>query len=314
MFAQHSLETWAIFHLIVFFLLALDLGVFNKKAHVIKMKEAIGWSLFWIALGLGYSFFIYKESGNQAALEYVTGYIVEKSLSVDNLFVFLVIFESFKIKRIHQHRLLFWGVFGAIILRGIMIAAGTQLLENFHWVIYIFGGFLIFTGIKLFKGGGEELDPQKSPVLKWAKKVLPFTTAEPNGKFVVFENGKRKFTTAFLALLLIESSDVVFALDSVPAVFGVTRDPYIVYTSNIFAILGLRSLFFVLEDLLYRFYLLKLGLAVVLIFVGGKMCLEHFYKISPAYSLVVIGTILGGSIIASLIFPKDKNVKPKTNI
>jgi tellurite resistance protein TerC len=314
MFENHSLQTWVIFHAIIILLLGMDLGVFNRKAHVIKMKEAIGWSIFWIFLGLSYAGFIYFESGRGSAIEYITGYIIEKSLSVDNLFVFLVIFESMKIERIHQHRLLFWGVFGAIVLRAIMIFAGTQLLSHFHWVIYIFGAFLIFTGIKLFKGGGDEIDPQKSLLFRWAKKTLPFTTAEPKGRFTIVENGKRKFTTAFLALLMIESSDVIFALDSVPAVFGVTRDPYIVYTSNIFAILGLRSLFFVLEDLLYRFYLLKLGLAIVLIFVGTKMCIEGFVHISPQVSLAVIGAILGASVVLSLMFPKDKAHKGKSHI
>ncbi len=309
MISGHSLAEWGSFHLLVFFLLAMDLGIFNRKAHVIQMKEALGWSIFWILLGLGFGGYIWHVNGPTSGMEYLTGYIVEKSLSVDNLFVFLIIFKSMRIERQHQHRLLFWGILGAIVLRGAMIALGTQILSNFHWVIYVFGGFLIYTGAKLLKGGDEEMDPQQSPVFKLAKKYLPFTTEEPKGRFLIHKNGKRYFTTAFLALLMIESSDVVFALDSVPAVFGITRDPYIVYTSNIFAILGLRSLFFVLEDLLYRFHLLKVGLAFVLIFVGIKMCIEHWYKMAPHYSLVVIGLLLGGSVIASLIWPKKESLK-----
>jgi tellurite resistance protein TerC len=308
---------WIFFHVLIVFLLALDLGVFNKKAHEISTKEALGWSAFWIFLGLGFSGVIYLESGPSKAAEYLNGYLIEKALSVDNLFVFLVIFESLKIKRIHQHRLLFWGVFGAIILRAIMITLGVQLLTKFMWLTYIFGAFLIYTGIKLFKGGGEELDPKKSPIFKWATKFLPISSAEPNGRFTVVENGKRMFTTAFLALLLIESSDVIFAVDSVPAVFGVMSKPYdfyIIYTSNIFAILGLRSLFFVLESLLEKFYLLKIGLAAILVFVGTKMVLHDYFTMKPFYNLAVIGTILMASVILSLKFPKDKNIKPETRI
>lgn len=314
MFAGHTATEWILFHIVVVVLLGLDLGVLNRKSHIIYMKEAILWSLVWIAMGLGFGLYVHYQNGPTAAIEYVTGYIVEKSLSVDNLFVFLIIFASLKIPRIHQHRLLFWGVFGAIILRAIMIYLGTQLLENFHWVIYVFGAFLIYTGVKIFKGGDSEMDPREGMVFKFLSKFLPLDPREDfGGKFTIKKQGKTYFTMGFVALVLIETSDVIFALDSVPAVFGVTRDPYIVYTSNIFAILGLRSLFFVLEELLYKFYLLKAGLAVILIFVGSKMCAEHWVKIAPWLSLSVIGSILAASVILSLIFPKDKK-KPKDGL
>jgi tellurite resistance protein TerC len=303
----HSVQTWLLFNALIIALLILDLGVFNRKAHVIKLKEAFGWSVFWILLGLGFGAFVYNYMGHTAGIEYVTGYVVEKSLSVDNLFVFLIIFRAFKIEKKFQHRLLFWGVLGAIILRGLMIAAGTQLLAQFHWVIYLFGAFLVYTGLKLFKGGENEFDPTASPVLKFVKKFLPFTDAPHPNRFLVIENGVRKFTLTFATLLLIESSDVVFALDSVPAVFGVTRDPFIVYTSNIFAILGLRSLFFVLEDFMDRFHLLKYGLAVVLTLVGTKMIVEPFFHVPAWASLVGISVILTGAVIASLMIPEKSH-------
>ncbi len=307
MFEKHSFETWVVFHLIVLALLALDLGIFNRKAHVIRLKEALGWSVVWILIGLGFGYYISWHDGAQAGAEYLAGYIVEKSLSVDNLFVFAIIFSAFKIERGLQHRLLFWGILGAIILRAGMIYAGAELLNRFHWVIYIFGAFLIFTGIKLFLAGDKApLDPHKSPFLKLARKFLPFTDAPHHGRFVLVEDGKKKFTLFFAALLLIESSDVIFALDSVPAVFGVTRDPFIVYTSNIFAILGLRSLFFVLEDMLYRFHLLKVGLSLVLVFVGSKMIAEPFFHMSPWTSLGIISAILITSIVLSWCFPPKK--------
>ncbi len=300
MFLGHTIETWIIFHLIVFFLLVLDLGVLNRKAHVINIKEALGWSVFWIAIGVSYGAYVAWRDGATAGTEYLTGYVVEKSLSVDNLFVFLVIFKAFQIPRIHQHRLLFWGILGAIVLRGIMIALGTQLLNQFHWVIYVFGAFLIWTGWKMFRGGMDEMNPLDGTVFRVLKKFLPFSEKPYDGHFIVKEGGKKKLSIGFAALMVIESSDVLFAVDSVPAVFGVTRDPYIVYTSNIFAILGLRSLYFVLEDMLHRFHLLKYGLSVILVLVGVKMCMEPIYKVPPVWSLAMILSILATSIVLSL--------------
>lgn len=290
---------WVSFNVLILVLLALDLGVFNKKAHVIKLKEAALWSVFWIILGTSFGAFMWFEEGSVIGMQYLTGYVVEKSLSVDNLFVFLVIFRAFQIEKQHQHRLLFWGILGAIVLRGLMIAAGTQLLSHFHGVIYIFGAFLIYTGLMLAFAGEKKFEPEKSAVYKFIKRILPFTDEPHHGKLTKVVDGKRLFTSAFAALCLIEASDVMFAMDSVPAVFGITRDPFIVYSSNIFAILGLRSLFFVLEDFMDRFHLLKYGLAVVLTFVGVKMCVESLYKFPAGISLAIIGIVLGGSMLLS---------------
>lgn len=295
----HSLTWWVSFNILILVLLALDLGVFNKKAHVIKLKEAAGWSVFWIILGLSFGVFMWYEEGREIGMQYLTGYVVEKSLSVDNLFVFLVIFRAFSIEKQHQHRLLFWGILGAIVLRGIMIALGAQLINSFHGIIYVFGAFLVWTGISLWFSGDKQFDPKASPVYRYIKRVLPFTDEPHNGRLTKIINGKRHFTLAFAALVLIEASDVMFAVDSVPAVFGITRDPFIVYSSNIFAILGLRSLFFVLEDFMDRFHLLKYGLAIVLTFVGLKMCFEWYIKVAPPVSLAVIGVVLAGSMVLS---------------
>jgi tellurite resistance protein TerC len=300
MLGGHTIEQWLIFHAFIAFLLILDLGVLNRKSHVVHLKEAVLWSIFWILLGLGFGAYIYFTDSEAAGIQYVTGYIVEKSLSVDNLFVFLVIFEAFQIQRQYQHRLLFWGIIGAIILRGIMIALGAQLIDQFHWVIYVFGFFLVWTGYKMLRGGAGELDPLNTPVFKLLKRYFPISTAPYTGRFFVTEGGVKKMSYGFAALIVVEFSDVLFAVDSIPAVFGVTRDPYLVYTSNIFAIMGLRSLFFVLEDMLHRFTLLKYGLGIILAFVGVKMLIEHWYKIDPVHSLMVIGVILTTSILLSL--------------
>lgn len=301
--AGHSLQEWVYFHLVVAILLALDLGVFNRKAHVIKMKEAVGWSLLWIAIGLLFGGYVWKFMGPQLGTEYYTAYLVEKSLSVDNLFVFAIIFAAFSVERRHQHRLLFWGIFGAIIFRAIMIALGTNLLQSFHWLIYVFGFFLIYTAFKLVQGGGEALDPKNTKSYLIIRKILPFYEGPHEGRFFVREGGKLKITDFFAALIVVECSDILFAVDSVPAVFGVTRDPFIVYTSNIMAILGLRSLFFVLEDLLARFHLLKKGLAAVLAYVGLKMCLESFFKVPPFINLLIIISFLIVSVVLSLMIP-----------
>jgi tellurite resistance protein TerC len=300
MLGGHTFESWLLFHVIVAFLLLLDLGIVNRKSHVVHIKEALLWSFFWVLIGLSFGAYIYYHDGPVSGLQYLTGYIVEKSLSVDNLFVFLVIFSAFKIQRQYQHRLLFWGIIGAIVLRGIMIFLGAQLIESFHWIIYVFGAFLLITGYKMLKGGVEDLDPHDTFVFKVLKKFFPLSVEPYHGKFLVVEGGRKKLSYGFAALVVIEFSDVLFAVDSIPAVFGVTRDPYIVYTSNIFAILGLRSLFFVLEDMLHRFVLLKYGLGVILLFVGTKMLIEHWVPISSGISLLVIATILATSIILSL--------------
>ncbi len=310
---HHGPAAWIIFHAIIIGLLTLDLGFFNRKNQVITIKKAVGWSLFWIAIAMGFCFYVYQSLGEKAALEFLTGYVVEKSLSVDNLFVFLVIFQNLKISPIYQHRLLFWGVIGAIGFRAIMIFTGSALLENFHWLIYVFGAFLIFTGIKLFFNKADEFDPQKNPLFRFVRRYFPLSLTENhNGHFLLKDthSGKWHFTIPFLALVLIESSDVIFALDSVPAVLAITKDTYIVYTSNIFAILGLRSLFFVLENIMHRFRFLKYGLALVLLFVGLKMIAEAFLHISPLLSLLIVGGILGTSILMSFLIKAN----PSSNI
>ncbi len=290
----------------------MDLGIFNRKAHEIKFREAVGWSLFWIVLGLGFSGYIYYLQGTTASLEYLSAYIVEKSLSVDNLFVFALIFEAFRVERKHQHRLLFWGILGAIILRGIMIFSGTALIEKFHWLITVFGAFLIYTGIKFSVDKDDALDPENTLMMRAARKVLPVSQNEKASSFFVRENGKFRVTRLFLVLLAVESSDVVFALDSIPAVLGLSRDRYIIYTSNIFAILGLRSLFFVLEDLLERFWLLKKGLSVVLIYVGLKMILESWIRVPPLVNLgIIIGTLILAVVLSGYIPKPGGNKKTK---
>lgn len=302
-------KEWIIFNIGVIALLILDLGVFNKKAHVIKLKEAIGWSIFWVFLACCYGAYIYAVRTPTQAAEYFTAYIVEKSLSVDNLFVFAVIFETFNIERKHQHRLLFWGVLGAIVLRAVMILAGSALLERFHFLIYIFGGILLITGIKfLTKKENDHFDPKKSKVYRLAQKFLPITDVPHEGRFrrIDPKKGTKAFTLYFLALLVIESTDVLFAVDSVPAVLAISRDPFIVYTSNIFAILGLRSLFFVLEDMLDRFYYLQYALGVILSYVGIKMLMEHWYKVPVLANLAVIMGTLTIAILMSYQLNKKK--------
>lgn len=303
-------KEWIVFNLGVVALLILDLGVFNKKAHIIRLKEAIGWSIFWIFLAMLYGSYIYYSRNPTLAAEYFTAYIVEKSLSVDNLFVFAVIFETFKIERKHQHRLLFWGVLGAIILRAIMILAGSALLDRFHFLIYIFGAILLFTGIKfLRKKENEHFEPKKSKTYRLAQRFLPITDQPHEGHFIKYDPKKKSkaFTLYFIALLVIESTDVIFAVDSVPAVLAISRDPFIVYTSNIFAILGLRSLFFVLEDMLDRFYYLQPALGVILCYVGSKMLLEHWFKVPVLMNLAVILGTLTVAIIMSYNLNKKKN-------
>jgi len=294
---------WIFFHIIVLTLLVLDLGVFHKKNKSQTIREAFLWSLFWIACGLLFSLYIFYTRGAGATAEYLTAYVVEKSLSVDNLFVFLVIFSSMKIEMRYQHRLLFWGIIGAIILRGIMIFAGIALVELFHPILYIFGAFLVWTGIKLLKSDEkEEFHPEKSKVFRFLNKLFPIDMNHSGSHFIIKKPHTKAgwaFTRSFIALCLIESSDVLFAVDSVPAVLGISKDSYIVYTSNIFAILGLRSLFFVLESLIKKFKYLNYGISAVLVFVGLKMMLEKWIHITPMTNLMVIGLLLGGSVVAS---------------
>ncbi|HYG77525.1 MAG TPA: TerC family protein, partial [Planctomycetota bacterium] len=292
------------FTIFVLLMLALDLGVFHRKAHSVSFKEALTWSCVWISLAAVFNVGVYFWFGKTAALEFATCYIIEKALSVDNIFVFLVIFSYFCVPGAYQHRVLFWGILGALIMRAIFIFLGAALLARFHWVIYVFGGFLLLTGLKMLLKSDEEIHPDKNPVYKIFKKFIPMVTEFRGAQFTVIENGKRFATPLLLVLAIVEMTDVIFAVDSIPAVFAVTTDPFIVFTSNIFAILGLRALFFLLAGVMDKFHLLKIGLALVLMFVGAKMLLVEFYKVPITISLSVIGVLIGGSVAASLIWPK----------
>lgn len=297
---ETSLWLWAGFNLFVLAMLALDLGVFHRKAHAVSIREATVWSLVWVALALLFNVGIWTFAGGDKAIEFFTGYLIEKSLSVDNIFVFALIFSYFAVPAKVQHRVLFWGVLGALVLRAVFILAGAALLAAFHWIIYVFGAFLIVTGLKMALHRDEEIHPEKNPLLRLVRRLVPVTGDYRGGRFFVREAGRRMATPLFLVLVLVESTDVVFAVDSIPAIFAVTLDPFIVYTSNVFAILGLRSLYFVLAGVMQKFVYLKLGLSAVLVFVGVKMALVDVFKIPSLVSLAVVAALLALSIVASL--------------
>ncbi|NOJ79920.1 TerC family protein [Myxococcus xanthus] len=292
---------WAGFIAFVIAMLALDLGVFHRKAHVVKFKEALGWSVVWVSLALVFGAGVWWKFGPEPGLQFITGYLIEKSLSVDNIFVFVVIFSALRIPSMYQHRVLFWGILSALVLRAIMIFAGVAMLARFHWLIYVFGGFLILTGVKLFLQRNKEDNPEEGALMRLARRTIPSTPNFDGHHFFTVENGRKLATPLLMALLLVEASDILFALDSIPAIFAVTTDPFIVFTSNIFAILGLRSMFFMLSGAVEKFSYLKVGLSAVLVFVGAKMALIDFVKVPPAVSLSVIAGLLGASIVASLI-------------
>ncbi len=292
---------WGGFLVFVLAMLALDLGVFHRKAHVVGFREALVWSLVWIGLALLFNLGVYLLYGSKPAVEFLTGYLVEKSLSVDNIFVFVVIFGALGIPAIHQHRVLFWGILSALVLRAVMIFAGVAMLERFHWLIYVFGAFLVLTGVKLFLARNKESHPEDGRALRIARRLIPSTPRLDGSRFFTVENGRRVATPLLMALILVEVTDVIFALDSIPAIFAITRDPFIVFTSNIFAILGLRSLFFLLAGMVDKFVYLKHGLAAVLVFVGVKMAAVDLVKVPSVISLAVIAAILGAAIAASLV-------------
>ena len=291
---------WVGFHLLVFLMLALDLGVFNRRVHAPSIRESALWSAVWIALSLAFNAVVFHFKGSVAGAEWFTGYVLEKSLSVDNLFVFVMLFGVFKVETRHQHRILYWGILGALVMRAAMILAGTALLNRFEWMMYVFGAFLVYTGIKMFFVEDSPADPRDSRLVKWLQKVLPFDPGGGHQHFLVKKEGRHYLTPMLLVLLVVEATDLLFAVDSIPAVLAVTRDPFIVYTSNIFAILGLRSLYFLLARMMDRFHRLKIGLAVILSFVGVKMCLDHWLRIPIYLSLLFIGAVLAGCIVASL--------------
>ncbi len=298
---------WAGFHVFVFLMLALDLGVFNRRIHAPTVREAATWSAVWIALALIFNGLIFQAEGTQKGLEWLTGYVLEKSLSVDNLFVFVLVFQAFQVDLRHQHRVLFWGVLGALIMRAAMILAGTALLNRFEWMIYVFGGFLVYTGLKMLFVAETQSDPTQNPLVRAFKRLVPYDETGGHEHFWVVRQGKRFATPMLLVLITIEVTDLVFAVDSIPAVLAVSRDPFVVYTSNIFAIMGLRSLYFLLAKMMDRFHRLKTGLAVVLTFVGVKMCIAQWLHIPVLYSLLVIAAVLAGSIVASLAWPMEQD-------
>ncbi|PIF62626.1 MULTISPECIES: TerC family protein [Flavobacterium] len=301
---QTDLSFWIGFNVFVLLMLALDLGVFNRKAHEVSIKEAMIWTGVWITLAMCFNGLIYYWQGEVKALEFFTGYVIEKALSVDNIFVFVLIFSYFKIPAIHQHRILFWGIIGALIMRAAFIFAGVALLEKFHWTIYVFGAILIYTGYKMLKQKEIIIEPEKNPLIKLFRRVMPVTNELHGGKFFVKQDGKRFATPLFLVLVLIETTDLIFAADSIPAILAITQDHFIVYTSNVFAILGLRSLYFALAGMMDKFRYLSKGLALILIFVGLKMLLADFYKLPIQIALLVILVILILSIAASLMSRK----------
>lgn len=286
-------------------MLALDLGVFHRKAHVVTFRESLTWTIVWITLALVFNAGIWHFQGPEKALEFFTGYVIEKSLSVDNVFVFALLFGYFAVPPIYQHKVLFWGVLGALVMRAAMIALGVVLITKFSWIIYVFGAFLVLTGIKMVVKREGEIHPERNPVVRGFRKLMPVTSDFRGDRFFVFEQGRRCATPLFVVLLLVEVSDLIFAVDSIPAIFAVTTDPFIVYTSNVFAILGLRSLYFALAGVMAKFHYLKIGLGAVLVFVGIKMLLAHSpWKINTLFSLAVIAVILTVAVVFSILRPK----------
>jgi tellurite resistance protein TerC len=297
---------WVGFNAFVVAMLALDLFVLHRKPHAVRFKEAVGWSLFWIALAVIFGIGVWVVSGPADGLAFFTGYLIEEALSVDNIFVFVLVFSFFRVPPQYQHRVLFWGVIGALLMRGIMIAVGAALIERFHWVIYVFGAFLVITGVRMAFHDEGDIEPESNPVLKLVRRLVPITPHYDGQRFFTKDSRTgRTFATPLLVVLcVIETTDVVFALDSIPAIFAVSRDPFIVYTSNIFAILGLRTMYFLLAGIIHRFHYLKLGLAVVLVFIGVKMLIEHWLVIPIGLSLGVVAAVLASSVAASLMWPR----------
>lgn len=296
---------WVIFNIFVLGMLALDLGIFHRKAHVIKIKEALVWSAVWITLALIFNLGIYFWRGPETALEFLTGYLIEKSLSVDNIFVFLLIFSYFGVPSLYQHKVLFWGILGALIMRAVFIATGITLIEKFHWTIYLFGAFLILIGVKMALQKERKIRPERNPVLRLFRRWVPITEDDAEGRFFVKRVGRYFATPLFIVLVVVETTDVIFAVDSIPAILAITLDPFIVYTSNVFAILGLRALYFALAGIMGLFHHLHYGLSAVLVFVGFKMLLADLYKIPVSVALSVVAGILLISVMTS-IFDKKK--------
>ncbi|QMU30346.1 TerC family protein [Adhaeribacter radiodurans] len=301
---HHNIYFWILFNAFILLLLGLDLFVFHRKTHEVKIKEALGWSAFWVALSLSFNALIYFWMGPTPALEFLTAYLIEKSLSVDNLFVFIMIFSYFQIPVQFQHKVLFWGILGALVLRATFILVGVALLAKFHFIMYLLGAFLIFTGIKMATTEQEEIDPKANPVVKFISRYIPVTNTLVGDKFFVKYDKTWFVTPLFIVLIMVETTDVVFAADSIPAILAVSRDSFIVYTSNVFALLGLRALYFALAGIMKLFHYLHYGLSLILIFIGAKLLLSDIYKIDMVWALVVVAVILSGSVLLSLLLPK----------
>ncbi|HZI17036.1 MAG TPA: TerC family protein [Pyrinomonadaceae bacterium] len=302
---SHSIWAWVGFNAFILFMLLLDLGLFNRKAHAVTYKEATVWSVVWITLALIFGAGVFYYMGSELGLMYLTGYLIEKSLSVDNLFVFLLIFSYFKVPAKYQHRVLFWGVIGALVMRAIMIFLGAALITRFEWIIYVFGAFLVYTGIRMFKQDEQDIHPEENPVVRLVTRLVPITRHYEEERFFTRVNGRLHGTLLLLVLIVVEVTDLVFAVDSIPAIFAITTDTFIVYTSNIFAILGLRSLYFLLAGVIEKFHYLRVGLAIVLTYIGTKMLLHAVHiNIPTLISLGIVALVLGASVAASFIWPK----------
>lgn len=300
---------WVTFNAFVLGMLALDLGVFHKKTETVSVRSALIWTTVWVVLAMTFNLFIYFYFGKTEAIEFFTGYVIEKSLSVDNIFVIIMIFSYFQVPPAYQHKVLFWGILGALVMRVLFIFAGIELIHQFHWLIYLFGGFLVFTGARMILASESKIEPERNPVVKLVRRLFRVTPGFEGNRFFIRKEGLLWATPLFVVVILIETTDLIFAVDSIPAILAITDDPFIVYTSNVFAILGLRSLYFALAGLEKYFHYLKYGLAAILIFVGIKMCLSDWYKIPIDVSLLIIGGLLGIAVAASLLFPKKDDAE-----
>ena len=307
---EHSATLWIIFNIFVLIMLGIDLLVFHREEHEISIKESLTWTGIWIALALAFNVGIYYYMGSKTAIDFLTGYLIEKSLSVDNIFVFLLIFQYFKVHPKYQHNVLFWGILGALVMRFLFIFLGVSLIQQFHWIIYVFGAFLVYTGIKLALDKDKEVHPEDNPVLKVFRKMIPVTRDYHGQKFFVRKAGKLMATPLMVVLIVIETTDLVFAVDSIPAILAITQDPFIVYSSNVFAILGLRALYFAMSGIMQLFYYLHYGLATILSFVGVKMLLADIYHIPTIYALGFVALVLIASVVASLLFPQEEEPDP----
>jgi len=300
-----------VFTISILILLTLDLFVFQRKDKVMRVREALLWAGFWIALALGFNLLVWHLYGSEKALNFLTGYLIEEALSVDNLFVFLIIFQFFAVPVKYQHKVLFWGIIGALVMRALFIGTGITLIRQFHWIIYIFGAFLIFTGFKMIKTSDEEVHPERNIILRLFTKYFPVSNRMEEGKFFLSEKGRRLATPLFVVLLVVETTDVIFAMDSIPAILAITTDPFIVYTSNVFAVLGLRAIYFALAGIMGLFQYLHYGLSAILMFVGFKMIIGEFYQIPIVIALSVVGGMLIISIVASVLFGEKKKQTPE---